>query len=342
MGKLPFQIHALGSPTPVMEQYLFDTLVNMIMTAKMKLPLERPLHLFGAGHPFMFALAVALGCDLFDSAAYALYAREGRYMTETGTSRLSELKYFPCSCPMCTKTNPENVTALSKIEKQAFLARHNLYVCFSEIRRIKQAIIEGRLWEHLEIRAHSHPALLKAVKEIAKYSHYFEENSPVTKKSGFFFFSSVGLCRPEIIRHGKRLSERYSAPTGSKVLVLLPQTKAKPFYKSREHKEALKQVQQKTGIKKSKVHMCTYAAPFGVTPTELDEVYPLSQHETTVPLDTDTIDYVADQVKNYIAQRNYEKVILLEDAETWHKKITQKCKLICRKKNITLTVLGEK
>jgi predicted RNA-binding protein len=88
--------------------------------------------------------------------------------------------------------------------------------------------------------------------------------------------------------------------------------------------------------------MCTYAAPFGVTPTELDEVYPLSQHETTVPLDTDTIDYVADQVKNYIAQRNYEKVILLEDAETWHKKITQKCKLICRKKNITLTVLGEK
>ena len=207
MGKLPFQIHALGSPTPVMEQYLFDTLVNMIMTAKMNLPLERPLHLFGAGHPFMFALAVALGCDLFDSAAYALYAREERYMTETGTSRLRELEYFPCSCPVCTKTTPENVTALSKMERQEFLARHNLYVCFSEIKRIKQAIIEGRLWEHLEIRAHNHPALLRAVKEMAKYSHYFEENSPITKNSGFFFFNSVGLCRPEIVRHRKRLSE---------------------------------------------------------------------------------------------------------------------------------------
>lgn len=342
MGKLPFQIHALGSPTPVMEQYLFDTLVNMIMTAKMNLPLERPLHLFGAGHPFMFALAVALGCDLFDSAAYALYAREERYMTETGTSRLRELEYFPCSCPVCTKTTPENVTALSKMERQEFLARHNLYVCFSEIKRIKQAIIEGRLWEHLEIRAHNHPALLRAVKEMAKYSQYFEENSPITKNSGLFFFSSVGLCRPEIVRHRQRLSERYSPPKGSKVLVLLPQTKTKPFSKSWEQKEALKQIQRKLGVKTRKVHVCTYAAPFGVIPTELDEVYPLSQHETTVPLDTETINYVAEQVANYIAQRNYEKVILLEDAEMWHRKIIQTCRRICRKKNIPLNILGEK
>ncbi|MFQ6074410.1 MAG: tRNA-ribosyltransferase family protein, partial [Candidatus Bathyarchaeia archaeon] len=29
MAKLPFQIYALGSPTPVMEQYLFDMLVDM-------------------------------------------------------------------------------------------------------------------------------------------------------------------------------------------------------------------------------------------------------------------------------------------------------------------------
>jgi len=46
IGKLPFQIHALGSPTLVMEQYLFDVLVDMILTAKKNLPLERPLHLF--------------------------------------------------------------------------------------------------------------------------------------------------------------------------------------------------------------------------------------------------------------------------------------------------------
>ncbi len=102
MGKLPFQIHALGSPTEVMESYRYDVLADMILTAKKGLPIERPLHLFGAGHPAMFSLAVALGCDLFDSAAYVLYAREGRYMTENGTWRLGEMDYFPCSCSRCT------------------------------------------------------------------------------------------------------------------------------------------------------------------------------------------------------------------------------------------------
>ena len=113
MGKLPFQVHALGSPTEVMESYRFDVLVDMIMTAKTNLPVERPLHLFGAGHPFMFSLAVALGCDFFDSAAYALYARENRYMTENGTWRLNELDYFPCSCPKCVHATPNRILGMS-------------------------------------------------------------------------------------------------------------------------------------------------------------------------------------------------------------------------------------
>jgi 7-cyano-7-deazaguanine tRNA-ribosyltransferase len=152
MGKLPFHIYALGSPTEVMERYRFDVLVDMIMTAKMKLPMDKPLHLFGAGHPFMFSLAVALGCDLFDSAAYAIYAREDRYMTETGTSRLGELEYFPCSAQNCSNKTPRQVAEMPKEERQIFLAEHNLYICLSEIKRIKQAIKEGRLWEHLELR----------------------------------------------------------------------------------------------------------------------------------------------------------------------------------------------
>jgi len=339
MGKLPFQIHALGSPTPVMEQYLFDTLVNMIMTAKMNLPLERPLHLFGAGHPFMFSLAITLGCDLFDSAAYAIYARQDRYMTETGTARLRELEYLPCSCPACNNTSPEKALALAKTERQAFLARHNLYTCFSEIRRIKQAIVEGRLWEHLGMRAHGHPALLRAVKELAGYKRYLEENSPVTKKSGLFFFDSLDLSRPEILRHKTRLSERYSPPKTAELLVLLPQTRTKPFHRSWEHQEAQKEIQRKLGAETLRVHVCTYAAPFGVVPAELDEVYPLSQHETATPLDTETINYVAEQVGNYITEKHYKRVVLVENAETWQKKVTFVCKKICKENNIPMAVV---
>jgi len=311
----------------------------MILTAKMTLPPERPLHLFGAGHPFMFALAVALGCDLFDSAAYAIYARENRYMTEYGTTKLNQLNYFTCSCQTCTKNSPQDVLGMPATEKQKVLAQHNLYVSFCEIRRIKQAITEGRLWEHLEMRAHGHPSLLQALKRLRKYSEYLEKYSPITKKSGLFFFGTLGQIRPEVVRHRKRLSERYSPPKKRQILVLLPQTRMKPFHKSKEYEKILEEVERKFGDKMRNIHVCTYAAPFGIVPTELDEVYPLSQYEITTPLDLETMKYTAQQIRNYIMTTNYERVVLFWDTNLWKRSIVTACGKACRDKNIPLVLL---
>jgi 7-cyano-7-deazaguanine tRNA-ribosyltransferase len=301
----------------------------MIMTAKMNLPIDKPLHLFGAGHPFMFALAVALGCDLFDSAAYAIYARENRYMTENGTHRLSELDYFPCTCPKCLSATPKQALELSQEERTAFLAEHNLYVCAAELKRIKQAIKDGRLWEHLEMRAYAHPALLQAVKKLPKYEEFMEKHAPTVKDSGLFFFNSVGLSRPEVVHYRKNLKERYTKPKQAKILLLMPQTRTKPFHKSQEYKQIAKIISDK-----DKVHACFYDAPFGVVPIELDEVYPLSQHETSLPLDKDTVEYVANQVAHYISRGDYEKVVLIDDQENWNKTILNACRNTCRQKKI--------
>jgi 7-cyano-7-deazaguanine tRNA-ribosyltransferase len=340
MGKLPFHIHALGSPTPVMEQYLFDTLVDMVMAVKQKLPPDRPLHLFGAGHPFMFALAVALGCDMFDSAAYALFARQDRYMTDTGTLRLREIEYFPCSCPMCTRASPAEVKAMPKPRRQEFLARHNLHVSLAEIKAVKQSIVEGRLWEHLQIRSHGHPALLSALKMFHKYSDFLESQSPVSKSSGLFFYGAVDLARPEVVRHAKRLKGRYVPPKNAKVLLLLPQTRTKPFHRSREHSRVIRDIEAKLGQRKSLIHVCTYSAPFGVVPIEIDEVYPLSQHEVALPLDNETIAYVAEQVESYVARSHIRKVVLLNDSETWCNEVSSAVRRVCRERGFALTVLN--
>ena len=335
MGKLPFQIHALGSPTEVMENYRFDVLVDMIMTAKMNLPAERPLHLFGAGHPMMFALAVALGCDSFDSAAYALYAREDRYMTENGTWRLDELTHFPCQCPKCTSCRPQDVVANKSGDREKFLAEHNLYVCKTELNRIKQAIRDGRLWEHMEMRAHAHPSLLSAIKKLNSYRNFIEKHSPATKRKGVFFFTSVGLARPEIIHYKHQLSTRYSPPDNLKTLLLAPQTRMKPFHKAREFRKI-------NNFVAGKVHVCFYAAPFGVVPLELDEVYPLSQHETALPLDEATIAYVAEQVAEYIQRTQYTNVILLHNQHQWRNIIKKACRNACKKKGIQFALIDVK
>jgi len=334
MSKLPFEVHALGSPTPVMEQYLFDLLVDMIVTAKMNLPHSRPFHLFGAGHPFMFSLAIALGCDLFDSAAYSIFASEDRYLTEHGTIRLSKLEHLPCACPVCVKGTPADLATMPKEERECELTRHNLYVCFSEMRRIKQAIVEGRLWEHLEMRAHSHPALLQAVKHLGKYSEYIERHSPVTKRSGLFFFSSLGLARPEVVRYRKRLLERYCPPKNAKVLLLLPNLGPKRARKSRWYRKAVATVCEKLGIEKNKVHICVYAPPFGVIPKELEGVYPLSQYEYAYPPDCETVEYVAERVAEYIEAMKYKKTVILREDAAWQENAAEICGKICQKKGI--------
>jgi 7-cyano-7-deazaguanine tRNA-ribosyltransferase len=234
------------------------------------------------------------------------------------------------------------VKSLLKEDRQKMLAEHNLYVSFCELKRIKQAIAEGRLWEHLEMRAHAHPSLLQAVKKLGKYSEYLEKKSPITKRNGIFFFSSVGLARPEVVRYRKRLADRYSPPPKAKILLLLPQTGIKPFHNSKEHEMVKKEMQQTLGEKVDLVHVCTYAAPFGVIPTELDDVYPLSQNEIASPFDAETVSYVAKKAANYIENTNYDRVILLRNLNVWKGKIVAACRRACKKKKVQFKTLRKR
>ncbi|MCL1977894.1 MAG: tRNA guanosine(15) transglycosylase TgtA [Candidatus Bathyarchaeota archaeon] len=334
MGSLPFNIHALGSPTEVMENYRYDVLAEMILTAKKGIPIERPLHLFGAGHPTMFAIAVALGCDLFDSAAYALYAREGRYMTENGTWRIQEMDYFPCTCPRCATETPKTLMIKPAKDREIFLAEHNLWVCIAELKRIKQSIRDGRLWEHVEMRAHTHPALLSALKRIKNHKDFLEMYSPSIKSSGFFYFDHEGLARPEITHYQNRLLTRYTPPTTAKTLLLLPQTRNKPFHKAPEMKK-IRQLLRILGPELAdKVHIAVFCAPFGVVPFELDEVYPLSQHEAVLPLDLETIGHVADQTIEYIKQMPYSSVTMLNNPKVWSNYVESAARKACTEKGI--------
>ena len=49
------------------------------------------------------------------------------------------------------------------------------------------------------MRVHNHPALLSALKKLRSYGDLLETFSPIMKTSGFFYFDSVGLVRPEIL-----------------------------------------------------------------------------------------------------------------------------------------------
>lgn len=207
LSEMNFEIHPIGAVVPLMESYRYRDLVDVVIASKIGLRPDRPVHLFGAGHPMVFALAVAMGIDLFDSASYALYAKDDRYMTPEGTKRLEELEYFPCSCPVCSRHTPQELREMSKEERTRLLALHNLWVIREELNRVKQAIKEGTLWQLVDERSRSHPKMFAAYKRLLEYKDYLEENEPITKASAFFKVSEEIMKTPVVLR-AKQRAER--------------------------------------------------------------------------------------------------------------------------------------
>nr|WP_231845525.1 tRNA guanosine(15) transglycosylase TgtA [Pyrococcus abyssi] len=216
LSSMNFEIHPIGGVVPLLEAYRFREVVDIVISSKMALRPDRPVHLFGAGHPMVFALAVAMGVDLFDSASYALYAKDDRYLTPEGTKRLDELEYFPCSCPVCSRYTPQELREMPKEERARLLAIHNLWVIKEEIERIKQAIREGELWRLVDERARSHPKLYSAYKRLLDHYTFLEEFEPVTKKSAVFKISHESLRWP-LVRRARERAERVNSKFGDLV-----------------------------------------------------------------------------------------------------------------------------
>ena len=318
-GKLDYQFHAIGSPVELLNGYRYSEIVDLVMAAKRNLPMERPVHLFGAGHPMMLSLSAAMGCDLFDSAAYILFARDGRYMTSEGTLHLEELSYLPCECPVCTNTTAEELRREPERERVKLLARHNLHVTFGELRRIRQAIVEGRLWEHVQTRCRAHPSLIEALNRFLNYGDFIERFDPVTKKSAFYYSGGESARRPEVLRHQDRLEKRY---------VPLPLRTLKIVHRFR--------AENSDPLEPESVHLLRLVPPFGVVPEELDDVYPLFQNQTPRELDADQISSVTEALKKYLQNhgRCYERVILFNDERRWGDNLVKACEPVKEKLEI--------
>ncbi|THE66092.1 tRNA guanosine(15) transglycosylase TgtA [Salinadaptatus halalkaliphilus] len=203
-------VFPVGAVVPLLNEYRYGDMVDVVAAAKRGLGADAPVHLFGAGHPMMFALGVAMGCDLFDSAAYALYARDDRYLTVRGTHHLENLDYLPCSCSICAEYSPDELRELPEDERESELAAHNLHVTFAEIRRIKQAIRAGNLLELVEERARAHPTMLDGYRTLLDHAAQLERSDPVSKGT-FFYTSQESARRPEVLRHHERIA-RLSTP----------------------------------------------------------------------------------------------------------------------------------
>ena len=304
LSKLDADLYPIGAVVPLMESYHYKDLVDVVMNSMKELPDSTARHLMGAGHPMIFALCVAMGCDLFDSAAYILYAEDDRLLSTRGTYKLENLQEMPCSCEVCTKYTPDDLRAMPKEKRRDLIAQHNLHVSFAELRLIRQAIYEGSLMELVEERCRAHPALLEAVRQLGNYSMDLEKYDPRSKKSAFFYTGPESLCRPEVLRHMQKLREMPK----KRDLVILPPTR-KPYSKFISGKLGefyIYGAEQEIDLENT--DFMVLDVPFGLIPLEIDEVYPLSQNDAPKTRDVDSIEFLEDFISEFVEY--YDQVLI--------------------------------
>jgi len=289
LSALDADFFPIGGVVPLMENQRYSDLVRCILAAKRGLAPSKPVHLFGAGHPLIFPLAVALGCDLFDSSAYAKYAYDGRMIFQWGTEKFDDLTELPCCCPVCSKYTASELRELDAKERTLQLALHNLYVSFAEMKTIRAAITGGWLWELVEQRASTNPSLYDAFRVLREPTHltWLEHYEPTSKKTALFYTGPQTIHRPTIYRYHTRLFTRYEPLL--KTTVVFPEgTKPYSMFYSREIKNILERKNVNFVVD----------SHLGPIPFELDEMYPLAQSVFPDEIDQETrekVQQVADK-----------------------------------------------
>jgi 7-cyano-7-deazaguanine tRNA-ribosyltransferase len=294
LSALDADFFPIGGVVPLMENQRYSDVVRCILAAKQGLDPSKPVHLFGAGHPLIFSLAVALGCDFFDSSAYAKYANDGRMIFQWGTEKIDELTELPCCCPVCSKYTASELRTLDIMERTLQLALHNLYVSFAEIKTIRTAITGGWLWELVEQRASANPSLNDALRVLRepKHLHWLEHYEPTSKKSALFYTSPQTIHRPTIYRYHTRLFTRYEPM--SKTTIVFPEgTKPYSMFYSREIIDILK---------KKNVNFVV-DSHLGPIPFELDEMYPLAQSVFPEIIDQETRENAQQVVERFFKNK---------------------------------------
>ncbi len=279
MSKLDFGVYAIGGLVKYFLNYRFDLAIKILLSVKRNIVSNKPLHMFGLGLPQFFSLAVACGCDLMDSAAYILYAKEDRYFSlSTGTKRLDDLDEFPCCCPICSKFTPAEVKKLDEANKTRTLAQHNLYVSISELKTIRNAIKEGSMWELVEERVRSHPNLLIAERLVKDNASFLERFDSVYKKHGKLFSSIESLNRPLFFRYKEKLKYNVRIFKETKYLIILPALDTKSE-NSPSIKEWLENLKTNEFLPRETLYIVFLSDFYGIIPLELIDSYPIGQCE---------------------------------------------------------------
>jgi 7-cyano-7-deazaguanine tRNA-ribosyltransferase len=146
------------------------------------------------------------------------------------------------------------------------IAKHNLHILKAEVDAVKQAIMDGRLWEYVMQKARAHPKLMEAAR-VFKDIEILEDGTPLFKEKAIFFYDPIDQHRPEAKRFRRAVARFQSS---KKKLILCPEDEIHPFYSTKSYKDIVKKLPD--------AQVCSYSPFLGIIPVEISDVFPASHN----------------------------------------------------------------
>lgn len=126
------------------------------------LPADKPRYLMGVGDPDDLAEAIPRGIDIFDCVMPTRIARHGSALTHAGRINLRNMQYRAqhepietgCTCYACrhfSRAYLRHLVITKEILGHYLLSLHNVHFLLEHVRRMREAILNGRLRSYTEV-----------------------------------------------------------------------------------------------------------------------------------------------------------------------------------------------
>ena len=132
------------------------TLKKVISEVSDELPVGKPRHVLGIGHPEDFAIIAAAGGDTFDCIAPTHYARRGVVFTSKGRLDLRKPQFVKedkpldpsCTCAVCDTYSRSYISSLLRAHEltgMKLATMHNVFYFNALAEKVRRAIKKGEL-----------------------------------------------------------------------------------------------------------------------------------------------------------------------------------------------------
>ena len=207
---------------------------------------------------------------------------------------------------------PEGALSVDKapwVAEGEDLVQKNREQLLRELALIRHMITAGRMREFAELRCHSTPWNVAALRIFDDEHFEHQEKDFAVIGPRFYCNAKQSLVRPDVKRFREMVKTRFQRPEHRRILLLIPCSAKKPYYTSKSHqlfRQVLWEVPNSQVVQEMIV-----TSPLGVVPRELELFYPAAQYDIPVTghWDREEDAMVQDMVLS-MSRQGYDHVVL--------------------------------